>query len=94
VAFDLDISSFKVNERFDLLVIAAGRVVYLVTLSSWTLMAKLGRVDGGAHKGNIRDVAIDPTCQYIASAGEDKRIAVWSIKKRVSEMYRVFPTEI
>ena len=69
----------------DLIAIAAGRVVYLLRLENWTLIDKLGRVDGGAHKGNIRDISIDSKCKYLASAGEDKRIAVWSIKKKVTE---------
>jgi WD40 repeat protein len=90
VAFDLDIAAFELNQTQDLIAIVAGRVVYLVRLSDWTVMGQLGRVDGGAHKGNIRDISIDQTCQYIASAGDDKRIAVWSIKKRVSERFVIF----
>jgi hypothetical protein len=92
VAFDLDIAAFELNQTQDLIAIVAGRVVYLVRLSDWTVMGQLGRVDGGAHKGNIRDISIDQTCQYIASAGDDKRIAVWSIKKRVSERFVIFLT--
>jgi hypothetical protein len=87
VAFDLDIAAFELNESKDLIAIVSGKVVYLVRLSTWTVMDKLGRVDGGAHKGNIRDISIDHACEHIASAGDDKRIAVWSIKKKVSEMF-------
>lgn len=86
VAFDLDISSFELHEGNDLIAICAGRVVYVLRLSTWTVIERFGRVDGGAHKGNIRDISIDVTCQYIASAGDDKRIAVWNIKKKVTEM--------
>lgn len=86
VAFDLDVSGFELNEFNDLIAICAGKVVYLLRLSSWTVIDRLGRVDGGAHKGNIRDISIDDTCQYIASAGDDKRIAIWNIKKKLPEM--------
>jgi WD40 repeat protein len=87
IAFDLDISSYDINVGYDLLALCAGKVVYLVKLGTWALIDKFGRIDGGAHKGNIKDVSLDWNCQYLASVGEDKRIAVWNIKKKVSEMY-------
>ncbi len=61
---------------------------YIISLEEWmevlikvNILMRLLTADQGA----VRDISIDGRGQYIASAGEDKRIAVWNIKSKVSE---------
>jgi hypothetical protein len=53
LTLDVNISNFDLHKPLDLLALCAGKVVYLFQLSSLQLLAKYGRMDGGAHKGKF-----------------------------------------
>ncbi|KAI8839287.1 WD40-repeat-containing domain protein [Chytridium lagenaria] len=80
LATDVAVSSFDISFASGLMITAAQKVVYLWDLEHLSVIHKFGRSTGSIHRENIRCCKFDENAQHFASAGEDKRIVVWSVK--------------
>ncbi|KAI9007366.1 WD40-repeat-containing domain protein [Gaertneriomyces semiglobifer] len=85
LCLDVAITSFDVCSTANLMVTCMGKVVYLWTLDSLTLLHKFGRTSGSVHRENVRDCKLNLPGTLLATCGEDKRIVLWNTKNYRAE---------
>ncbi|KAJ3090898.1 hypothetical protein HK100_007325, partial [Physocladia obscura] len=85
LAVDVVISAFHIHLAKKLMIMATSKVIYLWDLEYLNMLQKYGRENGGIHRENILDCKFDSRGTYFASAGEDKRVVIWSSQAVKSE---------
>ena len=101
--FESKISCFDINLPMQLILLAVGRMVYVVNLETNILKAEMGisfkikfnaifkkgKSGGSCHKEEIRGCAMDLAGKLGATCGEDKRIIVWDLNHYKASKYAI-----
>ncbi|KNC98818.1 uncharacterized protein SPPG_05795 [Spizellomyces punctatus DAOM BR117] len=85
LAVDVPITNFDVCLHANLIATCTGKVVYVWSLDSLSIVHKFGRTTGSVHRENIRDCKFNIAGTLLATCGEDKRIVVWNLKSLRAE---------
>lgn len=86
ILFDVEVSRMDMNYTLNIMAIIAGRIVYILDMTSLAIVVKLGRAQGSIHKDNVTDCAFHPSGKFIATCSMDPKIAIWSIESGRAEI--------
>ncbi len=78
--FNLSVTCFDISLVTNILLVCAGKIVYVFNSETLVLKNILGKV-GATHKSDIRDCSVDVQGILGVTCGEDKRIILWDLEK-------------
>ncbi|KAL7753403.1 hypothetical protein RI367_001178 [Sorochytrium milnesiophthora] len=85
LAFEGAITCIDVHAATGLMAICIGRLIHIWSRELNEITMTLG--NSGGHKLDIRHCRFDSTGNLLLTAGDDARIAIWSIVRRKNEKY-------
>ncbi|TPX42556.1 hypothetical protein SeLEV6574_g05538 [Synchytrium endobioticum] len=84
LALDVRLTCFALHLKSNKLATCAGTVTFIWDLHSLDIVAKLGK-GNAIHKDTIRHVCFDVPGIFLATCGDDRRIAIWNVHKQKTE---------
>ena len=79
--FDVNVSCFDISLVSKLLMVCAGKIVYVFNSETNILKNQMGKIGGAVHRSDIRNCALDIQGTMGVTCGDDKRIIIWDLEK-------------